>query len=370
MNRKVMDDIAERVRFLVARHFAVERPRVSTHASFVFDFGADTMDAIELAMDFEEEFGVELRSDEAIASIDSLADAVRVISGATGERPMHVTTLGQYKHGKTTLTEALAKLAGQPPADASWHQPLPYKVTRTAYASERRTYLHSDCPLPGDYVRHLLISDAPIDAAILVVDASVGPMPQTTEHLLLARKVGVPAVVTLFNKVELLDDLEDLELAEQEVRDLLAQHGYSASPIIRGSALAALEGRDAGESAVRSVLSALDQLSPLARTPRPDEENIRFEAEMYVVSTESGGRATGIRTNHRARLQLGGRDVEGTIELLRPDQIVEPDEHVTTNISVARPMKFGPQQHFSMYEDNRVIAVGVVTGIVAPTPPA
>jgi elongation factor Tu len=192
---------------------------------------------------------------------------------------VNVGTIGHIDHGKSTLTAAI--VATQ--ARKGLATPISYSditkggtvrdetktvtiaVSHVEYQSDKRHYAHVDCPGHADYVKNMITGAAQMDGAILVVDASEGPMPQTREHILLARQVGVPAIVVYLNKVDLVDDKELLDLVEMEVRDLLTKYQFPGdkTPIIRGSAKAALEGKPEGEKAIQELLSAVDEFVPL-----------------------------------------------------------------------------------------------------------
>jgi elongation factor Tu len=195
---------------------------------------------------------------------------------------VNVGTIGHVDHGKSTLTAAIVAVQNR----KGLAPLIEYKditkggtvrddtktvtiaVSHVEYESPNRHYAHIDCPGHADYVKNMITGAAQMDGAILVVSAADGPMPQTREHILLARQVGVPAVVVFLNKVDLVDDKDLLELVEMEVRDLLTKYGFpgETTPIIRGSATAALEGKPEGEKAIADLLEALDTF--IAEPPR------------------------------------------------------------------------------------------------------
>src|SRR4051794_34650343 len=192
---------------------------------------------------------------------------------------VNVGTIGHIANGKTTLTAALlAVLAehgrakkkeysditkGGTVRDAT--KTVTIAVSHVEYESNTRHYAHVDCPGHADYVKNMITGAAQMDGAILVVSAADGPMPQTREHILLARQVGVPAVVVFLNKVDLVDDPELLDLVEMEIRDLLNKYQFrgDTTPVIRGSATAALEGKPEGEKAIQDLMDAIDKHIPL-----------------------------------------------------------------------------------------------------------
>src|SRR6266576_3692720 len=192
---------------------------------------------------------------------------------------VNVGTIGHIDHGKSTLTAAMVEVQ----AKKGLATPISYAditkggtvrdetktvtiaVSHVEYQSDKRHYAHVDCPGHADYVKNMITGAAQMDGAILVVDASEGPMPQTREHILLARQVGVPAVVVFLNKVDLVDDKELLELVEMEVRDLLTKYQFPGdkTPVIRGSAKAALAGDAEGAKSIQELLEAVDAFIPL-----------------------------------------------------------------------------------------------------------
>jgi elongation factor Tu len=192
---------------------------------------------------------------------------------------VNVGTIGHVDHGKSTLTAAivatqsrkgLAKpisyadiTKGGTVRDAT--KTVTIAVSHVEYESDTRHYAHVDCPGHADYVKNMITGAAQMDGAILVVSAADGPMPQTREHILLARQVGVPAIVVYLNKVDLVDDSELLDLVEMEIRDLLSKYQFpgDTTPVIRGSATAALEGKPEGEKAIQELMEAIDKNIPL-----------------------------------------------------------------------------------------------------------
>ncbi|HEY9171677.1 MAG TPA: elongation factor Tu [Verrucomicrobiae bacterium] len=191
----------------------------------------------------------------------------------------NVGTIGHIDHGKSTLTAAIVMVQnrkgmaqlksyaeitkGGTVRDDS--KTVTIAVSHTEYESEQRHYAHVDCPGHADYIKNMITGAAQMDGAILVVDASEGPMPQTREHILLARQVGVPSIVVFLNKVDLVDDAELLDLVEMELRDLLTKYGFPGekTPIVRGSAKAAMAGDPAGEASIQALLKAIDEFVPL-----------------------------------------------------------------------------------------------------------
>ena len=188
----------------------------------------------------------------------------------------NVGTIGHVDHGKTSLTAAItivlsksggAKATAYDQIDAAPEEKargITISTAHVEYETANRHYAHVDCPGHADYVKNMITGAAQMDGAILVVSAADGPMPQTREHIVLARQVGVPAMVVFLNKVDMVDDPELLDLVEMEVRDLLTSYGFPGDeiPFIRGSALAALEGKPEGEKAINELMAAVDSYIP------------------------------------------------------------------------------------------------------------
>ncbi len=192
---------------------------------------------------------------------------------------VNVGTIGHVDHGKSTLTAAIVAVQSR----KGLAKPISYAditkggtvrdstktvtiaVSHVEYESDTRHYAHVDCPGHADYVKNMITGAAQMDGAILVVSAADGPMPQTREHILLARQVGVPAIVVFLNKVDLVDDPELLDLVEMEIRDLLSKYQFpgDTTPVIRGSATAALEGKPEGEAAIQKLMEGIDAAIPL-----------------------------------------------------------------------------------------------------------
>lgn len=186
---------------------------------------------------------------------------------------VNVGTIGHVDHGKTTLSAAIAKVQGNPKSyadiakggtvrDAS--KIVTIAISHLEYETEKRHYAHIDCPGHADYVKNMITGAAQMDGGILVVSAPDGPMPQTREHVLLAKQVNVPSLVVFLNKVDLVEDPDFLDLVEMEIRELLKKYGYPGdeTPIIRGSALKALEGDAAGVESIKKLMDALDTYIP------------------------------------------------------------------------------------------------------------
>jgi elongation factor Tu len=236
---------------------------------------------------------------------------------------VNVGTIGHVDHGKTTLTTALLKVQsdkglatfksyaeiakGGTVRDAS--KIVTIAVAHVEYETEKRHYAHVDCPGHADFVKNMITGAAQMDGAILVVSAADGPMPQTREHILLARQVGVPAIVVFLNKIDLLDDPDLLDLVELEVRDLLKKYGFDGdnTTIVRGSAIAALEGKPEGVKAIGALLDAVDKDVP---TP------VREVDKPFMMAVEDVFSITGRGTVATGRVERGKVKVNEELEVV------------------------------------------------------
>ena len=222
------------------------------------------------------------------------------------EKPhVNVGTIGHVDHGKTTLTAAITDVLSQrglaakknydeiDGAPEERERGITINTAHVEYQTDTRHYAHVDCPGHADYVKNMITGAAQMDGAILVVAATDGPMPQTKEHILLARQVGVPQIVVFMNKVDLVDDPELLDLVEMEVRDLLTSYGFDGekTPIIRGSATGALSGDPKWLDAVTELMNAVDTYIPLP--PRPIDQPFLMSVEDVFSITGRGTVATG-----------------------------------------------------------------------------
>jgi elongation factor Tu len=231
---------------------------------------------------------------------------------------VNIGTIGHVDHGKTSTTAAITKFFGDFKAyDQIDNAPeekargITISTSHVEYETENRHYAHVDCPGHADYVKNMITGAAQMDGAILVVSAADGPMPQTREHILLARQVGVPAIVVFLNKVDQVDDAELLELVELEVRELLSAYEFPGDdiPIIPGSALAALEGtnKEIGEDAIRKLMAAVDEYIP---TPeRPIDQPVLMPIEDVFSISGRGTVVTG-------RVERGIVKVGETVEIV------------------------------------------------------
>jgi len=237
---------------------------------------------------------------------------------------VNVGTIGHVDHGKTTLTAAITNIL----AKKGWAQEKKYdeidaapeekergitiNTAHVEYQTANRHYAHVDCPGHADYVKNMITGAAQMDGAILVVAATDGPMPQTKEHILLARQVGVPRIVVFMNKVDLVDDPELLELVEMEIRELLSTYGFDGdnTPIIQGSATGALAGEDKWVAKIEELMTAVDSYIPLP--PRPVDLPFLMSVEDVFTITGRGTVATG--RIERGRIKVGeGVEIVGLI---------------------------------------------------------
>lgn len=238
---------------------------------------------------------------------------------------VNIGTIGHVDHGKTTLTAAitnilaskgLAEKKGYDEIDAAPEEKergITINTAHVEYQTANRHYAHVDCPGHADYVKNMITGAAQMDGAILVVAATDGPMPQTKEHILLARQVGVPRIVVFMNKVDLVDDPELLELVELEIRELLSKYNYDGdnTPIIKGSATGALAGEDKWVAAVEELMNAVDEYIPLP--PRPVDLPFLMSVEDVFSITGRGTVATG--RIERGRIKVGEPvEIVGLIE--------------------------------------------------------
>jgi len=384
---------------------------------------------------------------------------------------VNVGTIGHVDHGKTTLTAAIAticaKTYGGEAKDYSQIDSAPEEKARgitintshVEYDSPIRHYAHVDCPGHADYVKNMITGAAQMDGAILVCAATDGPMPQTREHILLSRQVGVPYILVFLNKCDLVDDEELLELVEMEVRELLSTYNFPGddTPIIRGSALQALNGNDGpyGESAVLELVAALDSYIPeperaidkaflmpiedvfsisgrgtvvtgrveagivkvgesveivgirdtvvttvtgvemfrklldegragencgvlLRGTKREDVQrgqvltkpgaikpHTKFDAEVYVLSKEEGGRHTPFLNGYRPQFYFRTTDVTGAIQLQEGVEMVMPGDNVEMSVELIHPIAMDLGLRFAIREGGRTVGAGVVAKVTA-----
>ncbi len=389
---------------------------------------------------------------------------------------VNVGTIGHVDHGKTTLTAAITKvqslrglskfIAYDEVAKASESQGrrdatkiLTIATSHVEYSTENRHYAHVDCPGHADYVKNMITGAAQMDGAILVVSAADGPMPQTREHILLARQVGVPAVVVFLNKVDLVDDEELLELVELEIRELLSKYDFPGDdvPIVRGDALSATQANSADDPAcacIGALMQALDTYIPeperlidqaflmpiedvfsiegrgtvvtgrvergivkvgeeveivgihpttrttatgvemfrklldqgqagdnigvlLRGTKKDDVErgqvlakpgsitpHTKFEAEVYILSKDEGGRHTPFFKGYRPQFYIRTTDVTGDITLPEGVEMVMPGDNVNMIVALIQPVAMEEKMRFAIREGGRTVGAGTVAKIM------
>ena len=383
---------------------------------------------------------------------------------------VNVGTIGHVDHGKTTLTAAITKVmaaqfGGEFKAydqiDAAPEEKargITISTAHVEYQSPKRHYAHVDCPGHADYIKNMITGAAQMDGAVLVVSAADGPMPQTREHILLARQVGVPYIVVYLNKADMVDDAELLELVEMEVRELLSSYDFPGDdlPIVTGSALKALEGDkgDLGEPSILRLVDAMDEYIPqpqrevdkpflmpiedvfsisgrgtvvtgriergkikvgeevaiigirptvktvctgvemfrklldqgeagdnvgvlLRGTKREDVErgqvlakpntitpHTHFEAEVYVLSKEEGGRHTPFFKGYRPQFYFRTTDVTGSVDLPEGVEMVMPGDNIRMSIDLIAPIAMDEGLRFAIREGGRTVGAGVVARII------
>ena len=378
---------------------------------------------------------------------------------------VNIGTIGHVDHGKTTLTAAITRqygdfvaydeIDGAPEEKA---RGITISTAHVEYETPARHYAHVDCPGHADYIKNMITGAAQMDGAVLVVSAADGPMPQTREHILLGRQVGIPHMVVFLNKVDQVDDEELLELVEMEVRELLSDYEYPGDdiPIVSGSALAALEGRDEeiGSSKVSELMAAVDAYIPTPERPRDqpflmpiedvfsisgrgtvvtgrvergvitvgDEVEIvgiretskttctgvemfrklldsgeagdnigallrgvprdgvergqvlcrpgsvtphtRFEAEVYILNKDEGGRHTPFFGNYRPQFYFRTTDVTGTVQLPEGTEMVMPGDNLKFLVELISPIAMEEKLRFAIREGGKTVGAGVVSRII------
>ena len=384
---------------------------------------------------------------------------------------VNIGTIGHVDHGKTTLTAAITKVLAErgftsadevksfdqiDNAPEEKERGITINSAHVEYQTENRHYAHVDCPGHADYVKNMVTGAAQMDGAILVVAATDGPMPQTREHILLARQVNVPKIVVFLNKVDLVDDEEMLELVEMEVRELLGFYKFDENaPVIRGSALGALNGDPKWEEKVMDLMKAVDEYIPLplrdnqkpflmpiedifsitgrgtvatgrietgvihvgdevqliglGDEPKKtvvtgvemfrklldegeagdnvglllrgiDKKDLKrgmvvakpgsvtphkqFQAEIYVLKKEEGGRHTPFKNKYRPQFFIRTLDVTGEIELPAGTDMVMPGDNVTIKVDLIYPVAISEGLQFAIREGGRTVGAGQVTKIL------
>jgi len=254
----------------------------------------------------------------------------------------NIGTIGHVDHGKTTLTAAITKVLAETggaqftaydqidKAPEEKERGITISTAHVEYETEKRHYAHVDCPGHADYVKNMITGAAQMDGAILVVNAADGPMPQTREHILLARQVGVPAIVVYLNKVDQVDDKEMIDLVEEEIKDLLTSYKFPGdkTPIIKGSALAAVEGKDdeIGKNSIMELMKAVDEFIPQPDRPK-DKDFLMPVEDVFSIS----GRGTVVT----GRVESGQIKTGEEIEIVG---IRETKKSVCTGVEMFRKL--------------------------------
>ncbi len=295
---------------------------------------------------------------------------------------VNVGTIGHVDHGKTTLTAAITSvLAAKNPkvgvrsfdsidnAPEERERGITIATAHVEYETENRHYAHVDCPGHADYVKNMITGAAQMDGAILVVSAADGPMPQTREHILLARQVGVPRIVVYLNKVDMVDDPELLELVELEVRELLSMYEYPGDdiPIIHGSALEALNAPEdeAKNKSIPELMEAVDAYIPIPE---------RAVDKPFLMPIEDVFSISGRGTVVTGRIEQGqvkvGEEMEivGMRETMKKVvtgvEMVMPGDNVALNISLVTPIAMNKGLRFAIREGGRTVGAGTITDVV------
>ena len=330
---------------------------------------------------------------------------------------VNIGTIGHVDHGKTTLTAAITKVLsfkGQAQFEAydmidkapeERERGITINTAHVEYETDKRHYAHVDCPGHADYVKNMITGAAQMDGAILVVSAADGPMPQTREHILLARQVGVPSIVVFMNKTDQVDDPELLDLVEMEIRDLLSSYDFPGDdiPIIRGSALKALEctSTSADDPAYAPILELMDAVDEYIPTPdrkadqpflMPVEDvftitgrgtvatgrvergqvlakpgtikpHTKFKGNVYVLTKDEGGRHTPFFDNYRPQFYFRTTDVTGIIKLPEGVSMAQGGDNVELEVELISPIAIEVGLRFAIREGGRTVGSGVVTAI-------
>src|SRR5437667_376326 len=280
---------------------------------------------------------------------------------------VNVGTIGHIDHGKTTLTAAITKVlhtknktiavreyGSIDNAPEERERGITIAVAHVEYETDKRHYAHIDCPGHADYIKNMITGAAQMDGAILVVAANDGPMPQTREHVLLARQVNVPFLVVFMNKVDMVDDPEILDLVELEVRGVemfgkLVDEGQAGDNIG-----ALLRGVDKDDVQRGQVLAKPGSIKP----------HKKFKAEVYVLTKEEGGRHTPYFNGYRPQFYFRTTDVTGVCTLPAGTEMVMPGDNVTMAIELITPIAMEKELRFAIREGGRTVGAGVVTEIV------
>ncbi|EDL17373.1 mCG22399, isoform CRA_a [Mus musculus] len=319
---------------------------------------------------------------------------------------VNVGTIGHVDHGKTTLTAAITKILAEgggakfkkyeeiDNAPEERARGITINAAHVEYSTAARHYAHTDCPGHADYVKNMITGTAPLDGCILVVAANDGPMPQTREHLLLAKQIGVEHVVVYVNKADAVQDSEMVELVELEIRELLTEFGYKGeeTPVIVGSALCALEQRDP-ELGVKSVQKLLDAVDTYIPVPTRDldkpfllpvesvysipgrgtvvtgsiQPHQKVEAQVYILSKEEGGRHKPFVSHFMPVMFSLTWDMACRVILPPGKELAMPGEDLKLSLILRQPMILEKGQRFTLRDGNKTIGTGLVTDVPAMT---
>ena len=296
---------------------------------------------------------------------------------------INIGTIGHVDHGKTTLTAAITTVLHKryglgtdvafdqiDKAPEEKERGITIATAHVEYETPNRHYAHVDCPGHADYVKNMITGAAQMDGAILVVAATDGPMPQTREHILLSRQVGVPYIIVFLNKCDMVDDEELLDLVEMEVRELLDQYDFPGddTPIVRGSALMALEDPDGpwGDKIVE-LFEAIDEYIP--EPQRANDKPFLMPVEDVFSITGRGTVATGrverpFFNGYRPQFYFRTTDVTGDLQLPEGTEMCMPGDNITMTISLITPIAIEEGLRFAIREGGRTVGSGVVTEII------
>src|SRR3990167_4759753 len=337
---------------------------------------------------------------------------------------INVGTIGHVDHGKTTLTAAITEVLSKKglaeyvrydqidKAPEERERGITISIAHIEYQTQNRHYAHIDCPGHADYIKNMITGAAQMDGAILGVAAPDGPMPQTREHILLARQVGVPYIVVCLNKCDMVDDPELLDLVEVEVRDLLKTYGFPGDqvPVVRTSALKALDGDAKWEKTILDLMEAVDKSVPdpvreidkpflmpiedifsitgrgtvvtgrvergkckvgeevergqVIAKPGSITPHKKVKAEVYVLKKEEGGRHTPFFNGYRPQFYFRTTDVTGTTQLPAGTEMVMPGDNVNLVVELITPVACEKGLRFAIREGGHTVGAGAVTEII------
>src|SRR3989344_2715004 len=293
---------------------------------------------------------------------------------------INVGTIGHVDHGKTTLTAAIthvldmnkdkgygARVEGVDKIDNAPEEKargITIALHHSEYWTPKRHYAHVDAPGHADYIKNMITGAAQMDAAIIVVAATDGVMPQTREHILLALQVGVPKVIVFLNKVDMVDDPELIDLVETEVRELLTKQQFDGetAPVIRGSGLKALEAKTPDDEWAKKEDVARGQV---LATPGSVTPHTEFESEVYILKKEEGGRHTPFLSGYKPQFYIRTTDVTGEVTLEDASKMVMPGDTVKFKVKLVAPVALEDKTRFAIREGGKTVGAGVVSKIVA-----